>query len=89
MLFVIRTRDRPRQSKPSAALACTTLGGAAFGVMLPYLPIAHVFGFEPLPGKLLVPLLAVVVTYLVLVELVKRRVLGRAASTPAGARTTG
>jgi Mg2+-importing ATPase len=76
VLFVIRTRGRPWQSRPSAALAVTTLGVAALGVVLPYLPIARIFGFEPLPSVLLLPLLALVGTYLALVEFVKRRALG-------------
>ncbi len=77
VLFVIRTRGRPWRSRPSAALAVTTLSIAAVGVALPYLPIARVFAFEPLPSGLLLPLLAVIVTYLGLVEFVKHRVLVR------------
>jgi Mg2+-importing ATPase len=75
VLFVIRTRGRPWRSRPSAALTVTTLGIALCGIVLPYLPIARVFAFEPLPSVLLLPLVGVVVTYLGLVEVVKHRVL--------------
>jgi Mg2+-importing ATPase len=76
VLFVIRTRGRPWRSRPSAALAVTTLAVATFGAVLPYLPAARAFGFEPLPRGLLLPLLGVIGTYLALVEFVKHRVLG-------------
>ena len=79
VLFVIRTRGRPWRSRPSAALAITTLAVAVFGAVLPYLPIARAFGFEPLPRGLFLPLLGVIGTYLVLVEFVKHRVLGERA----------
>jgi Mg2+-importing ATPase len=76
VLFVIRTRGRPWRSRPSAALALTTVSVAVLGIILPYLPIARAFGFEPLPSSLMLPLLGLVGTYLALVEFVKRRALG-------------
>jgi Mg2+-importing ATPase len=75
VLFVIRTAGRPWKSRPSRALAVTTLTIAAAAVAVPYLPIARAFGFEPLPSALLPLLFAVVVTYLCLVEVVKQRLL--------------
>jgi Mg2+-importing ATPase len=75
VLFVIRTAGRPWKSRPSRALAVTTLTIAATAVAVPYLPIARAFGFEPLPSVLLPLLLAIVVTYLGLVEVVKHRLL--------------
>ncbi|HSU39499.1 MAG TPA: cation transporting ATPase C-terminal domain-containing protein, partial [Polyangiaceae bacterium] len=75
VLFVIRTAGRPWKSRPSRALTLTTLTIAATAVAVPYLPIARTFGFEPLPSVLLPVLLGIVVTYLGLVEVVKRRLL--------------
>ena len=38
------------KSRPSRPLLTTTLACAAFGVALPYIPpLAHLFGFRPLP----------------------------------------
>ena len=51
VIFVIRTRRVPfYKSRPSRPLLATTLACAAFGVALPYIPpLAHLFGFKPLP----------------------------------------
>ena len=51
VIFVIRTRRVPfYKSRPSRPLLTTTLACAAFGVALPYIPpLAHLFGFRPLP----------------------------------------
>jgi Mg2+-importing ATPase len=73
VLLVIRTMGNPLRSKPSPALAATIVIVVAFGVVLPFTPVARSLGFEPLPLSyfaLLVPLTA---TYLFLVEAAKRR----------------
>jgi hypothetical protein len=47
--------------------------------MLPFTPLASVLGFAPLPATFLLFLVAVVGSYLVVVELVKGRVMHRTA----------
>ncbi|MBX3155319.1 MAG: magnesium-translocating P-type ATPase [Deltaproteobacteria bacterium] len=78
VIFVIRTAGNPLRSRPSAPLVLTTLAVIAVGCLLPYSPLAHGLGFEPLPAGYFAFLAGTVVTYLVLVEVVKRRLLGRA-----------
>ena len=53
MIFVIRTRRVPFfKSRPSKPLLVTTLACAAAGAAIPYIgPIAHLFGFRPLPAS--------------------------------------
>ena len=72
VIFVIRTAKNPFKSKPSAALVATTLGVVALGLVLPWLPFAHVFGFVPLPLAYFAFLAPATLTYLALVEGVKR-----------------
>jgi P-type Mg2+ transporter len=85
VLFVIRTAGNPFRSRPSTPLAITTLGVVATGILLPYTPIAGALGFVPLPVAFYPFLLAVTGTYLVFVELAKRRILARPV-TPLRAR---
>ena len=48
-----------------------------FGVILPFTPLASTLGFVPLPGAYFVFLGGATTTYLILVELVKRRLMRR------------
>jgi Mg2+-importing ATPase len=73
VLFVIRTMGNPFRSLPSRALAITTLLVAGVGGALPFTPLAGRLGFAPLPAAYLVFLLAATASYLVLVEVAKRR----------------
>jgi Mg2+-importing ATPase len=70
VIFVIRTRRVPfYKSHPSRPLLLTTLACAAFGVAIPYIPpLAHLFGFRPLPLGFLAILAAMIATYLVLAQ---------------------
>ena len=70
VIFVIRTRRFPfYKSRPSRPLLATTLACAAFGVALPYIPpLAHAFGFRPLPLAFLAILTAMIITYLALAQ---------------------
>jgi Mg2+-importing ATPase len=77
VLFVIRTAGNPFRSRPSAPLAITTVAVVVVGILLPFTPAASTLGFVPLPGSFFLFLVAVVGTYLALVELVKRRLLRR------------
>jgi P-type Mg2+ transporter len=71
VVFVIRTRRFPFfKSRPSRPLLLTTLGCAAFGVALPYIPpLAHLFGFTPLPAGFLAILVLMIATYLALAQI--------------------
>jgi Mg2+-importing ATPase len=72
VIFVIRTADRPWRSRPSRALAGGVGACAAAGALLPFTPVAPWLGFTPLPPLFFAFLLAMVVGYLALVEIVKR-----------------
>jgi P-type Mg2+ transporter len=86
VLFVIRTVGNPFRSRPSLPLTVTTLVVVLIGVILPFTPLAPALGLVPLPGAYFVFLGGVTLTYLVLVEVVKRRLmrqlLGMGAATP-------
>ena len=78
VLFVIRTPRSPLKSRPSWPLAVTTVAIVAVGVILPYSPLAGVLGFAPLPIGYFLFLTGATLTYLVLVEVAKRYLLGGA-----------
>jgi Mg2+-importing ATPase len=73
VLFVIRTMGNPLRSRPSRPLTITTLLIVLIGIVLPFSPAAHILGFTPLPAKYFAFLIFAAVTYLALVEVVKRR----------------
>jgi P-type Mg2+ transporter len=75
VLFIIRTAGNPLRSRPSLPLAITTLLIVAVGFVLPYTPLAGPLGFTSLPA--LYFLVGMVLCYLLLVELVKRRLMRR------------
>jgi P-type Mg2+ transporter len=77
VLFVIRTAGNPLSSRPSLPLAVTTVSIVLAGILLPFLPFASALGFMPLPGAFFPFLFVVTSTYLLLVEVVKRRLIGR------------
>jgi Mg2+-importing ATPase len=72
VIFVIRTRLNPFQSRPSAPLAVAALSIAAIGLTLPWIPpVANVLGFAPPPWPFLFILPATVALYLATVQGVK------------------
>ncbi len=77
VLFVIRTAGNPLRSRPSLPLTVTTLLIVFVGFVLPYTPLAAPLGFTPLPALYFLFLLGMIVVYLLLVELVKRRLMRR------------
>jgi Mg2+-importing ATPase len=87
VLFVIRTAGNPFRSRPSLPLAVTTVLVVLVGVILPFTPLAATLGFVALPAAYFVFLGGVTITYLALVEVVKRRLmrrlLGMGPTTPA------
>jgi Mg2+-importing ATPase len=79
IIFAIRTRRSPFfRSRPSAGLAIAALTVVAIGVWLPYSPMAGVLGFLPLPAPFFLALVAMVVAYLVCVEVAKKWFFARA-----------
>jgi len=78
VIFVIRTAKNPFKSKPSLGLIATTLGAVTVGLVLPWSPFAHTLGFDPLPPAFFAFLALATITYMGLVQLVKRLALGKA-----------
>jgi Mg2+-importing ATPase len=77
VLFVIRTAGHPLRSRPSVPLAATTVVIVCVGMLLPFTALAPTLGFVPLPPTYFLFLGGATMTYLVLVELVKRRLIKR------------
>jgi Mg2+-importing ATPase len=80
VIFVIRTGGHPLRSRPSTALTVTTLTVVVVGLVLPFTPLAGPLGFVALPAGFFAFLAAATVTYLALVEVVKRRMLSPSSS---------
>ena len=71
IVLVVRTRRRFFQSRPGRPLLITTLLVVGFTLLLPYLPLATLLGFEPLPPSVLVASGAVVLLYMITAEAAK------------------
>ena len=70
VIFAIRTRRIPfLRSTPSRPLV---LAAVAVGVALPFTPLSHLLGFQPLPIGFFATLAGMVVAYLALIEVAKR-----------------
>jgi Mg2+-importing ATPase len=73
VIFAIRTRRSPfTRSRPSRPLLIACLATVAVGAALPQSPLAGILGFTPLPTGFFLALTAMVVGYLVMIELAKR-----------------
>ena len=77
VIFVIRTRGSFFASRPSWALTATTLGVVAVALALPYSPFASLLRFVPLPAGFFLFLAGATLTYLAIVEVVKRALMRR------------
>ncbi len=72
IVFAIRTRKVPfLRSRASLPLTVSVLAVVAVGVWLPYSPVSGLLGFTPLPVQFFLALVALVLLYLVLVEIAK------------------
>jgi Mg2+-importing ATPase len=78
--------DQPRLSEKGLsseearrrlALSATTLLIVLIGITLPFTPLAAWLGFTPLPAGFFLFLIAATGTYLLLVEMFKRRLMER------------
>ena len=72
VIFIIRTRGNPFKSRPHPVLVATSLSVAVIGAVLPFTPLGTYFGFVPPPAQFYLILAAMVVIYLVMVEVAKR-----------------
>jgi Mg2+-importing ATPase len=73
VIFVIRTADRPWRSRPSRSLAAGVAACVTLGTLLPWSPAAPWLGFAPLPPPFLAFVVVMVLAYLMVVEVAKRR----------------
>jgi Mg2+-importing ATPase len=78
VIFVIRTAGNPLRSRPSVWLTLNTLVIVVIGVLLPFSPVAGLLGFTRLPLPFFLFLVVSTLTYLLLVELAKRRFFSHA-----------
>jgi Mg2+-importing ATPase len=72
VIFIIRTRGNPFKSKPHPLLAFTSVAIVAIAVGLPLTPLGSHLGFVAPPAYFYGILAAMVLTYLGVVEVVKR-----------------
>ena len=78
VVFVIRTHRVPFwRSRPSRPLLLAVFSVITIGALLPYSPFADDLGFTALPADFFAVLAGMVVLYLFLVELTKRRFFER------------
>ena len=77
VIFVIRTFGSPLKSRASRPLTLAAIGVVLAGALLPFTPLAGLLGFVPLPPLYFAFLIGATLTYLGLVELVKRRLFGK------------
>jgi Mg2+-importing ATPase len=72
-ILAIRTHRVPFfRSRPSRPLLVSTSAVVAIGFALPFSPLAHALGFTALPAGLFAVIVAIIPTYLLLLELGKR-----------------
>lgn len=73
IIFVIRTNRTPFwKSKPSRLLLLSTIGVVGLNLILPFTPLGKLFGLVEPPLLFYVALAFVVISYLLVVELVKK-----------------
>jgi Mg2+-importing ATPase len=77
VIFIIRTAGNPFHSRPSLALTATTIAIVMAGIVIPFTSLGRILGFTPLPLAFFLFLAGATVTYLLLVELVKRKLMRR------------
>lgn len=71
--LVVRTPHRFFASRPGGLLLAATLIIAVVAVILPYVPLASLFGFVPLPASVLSGMILLTLAYVGVVELAKGR----------------
>jgi Mg2+-importing ATPase len=71
--LVVRTRRPFFRSRPGRLLLWSTLTLVVVTFSIPYLPFVDLFGFVPLPGVLLITVVAITALYVVAAEMTKSR----------------
>ena len=72
VIFVIRTRLNPLRSRPNRWLVLTSVAVLAVALALPFSPLAPVLGFAALPAIYFAWLAALLLAYLLAVEVAKQ-----------------
>ncbi|MBS1169084.1 MAG: mgtA [Burkholderiaceae bacterium] len=80
VIFIIRTRGNPFKSRPSRALIATSLAVVLAAAILPFTPLAALLGFTAPPPLFYLLLLGMLLSYLFIVQGVKRWFYRRFAS---------
>lgn len=75
VIFSIRTAGSAFRSRPSLPLTLTVLAVVCVGALIPFLPMASAIGFLPLPLKFFGIVGLIIIAYLTLVEILKRRLM--------------
>lgn len=75
VIFSIRTAGSALLSRPSLPLTLTVLSVVSAAVTIPFLPFANRLGFAPLPFTFFAFVILITLIYLIIVELVKRRLM--------------
>ena len=89
VIFVIRTRRSPWwRSRPGRLLTVAAVAVVAIAAALPFTPLAATLGFRSLPLGFFAVLLAMVATYLALVEVAKREFFAHLGGPLSTSRTT-
>ena len=85
VIAVMRTRKSVFRSLPSPLLLATSVTVAALALILPYLPLAGLVGIVPLPWRLAISIIGIVVVYVAATELLKGRLNFMGSATTPGA----
>ena len=73
IIHFIRTKKTPFvDSMPSIYLLISTIVCVAVGWIIPITPVGKFFGFEPLPWFMYLAIIGIVISYFIVVEIVKR-----------------
>jgi Mg2+-importing ATPase len=76
VIFIIRTSGRPWTNRPHPALTVSSLAALVVAMVLPFTPVGAWFGFHAPPVEVTVSVAALVVSYLVCAEFLKRLSIG-------------
>jgi Mg2+-importing ATPase len=72
IVLVIRSRSPFFRSRPGKYLLMTTLSIVALTLILPFTPLAGLFGFSPLPVPFLLLIGCIILFYIITAEIVKK-----------------
>jgi P-type Mg2+ transporter len=72
VVLVVRTRQSILNSKPGKYLLAATLATIGATIIIPWTPLATLLGFQPLPLSFVLVVGAIIATYVVTADLVKK-----------------